>query len=99
MNYISSDERLARLAKELQKVLSDCVSGNSVATDEQVEKTLKLKREITMMGVLVKCEYILDVKNERVSAVMTLYKVKENLSPEDRKIYDDWFMEINGLKI
>lgn len=95
----SLDERLIKVAKELHAILSDCVSSNSLATDEQIEEVLKLKREITMVGALVECGYILSVESGEVETVVTIYKVKENLSPEDRKIYDEWFTKVNGLKI
>lgn len=99
MNYVSSDERLLQLANELQKVLSDYMSGYSIATDEQIKKVLELKREITTMGVLAQCQYNMNAESGEVETVVTLYKVKENLSPEDQKIYDDWFVKVNELKI
>ncbi|OGD24716.1 hypothetical protein A2819_01200 [Candidatus Azambacteria bacterium RIFCSPHIGHO2_01_FULL_40_24] len=99
MNHVSSDEYLIQLANELQKVLSDCVMGYSIATDEPIERALRLKREITMMGALTKCQYILNVESGQIDTIVTIYKVKENLSSEDQKIYDDWFVKINGVKI
>jgi len=99
MSYVSSDERLLQLAKELHAILNDCVAGCSVATEEQVKEVRELKREIAMMGVLVEWKYVLIPESGQVDTIVTLYKVKENLSPEYQKIYDDWFMEINGLKI
>lgn len=99
MNYVSSDERLIQLANELQKVLNDRVTGFSVSTDAQIERSFRLKREITMMGAVAECQYILNVLNGQIDTIITIYKVKENLSPEDQKIYDDWFTKVNGITI
>lgn len=89
MDYISSDERLTQLANELQKVLNDCVTGFSVSTDAQIERALRLKREITMMGAIAECQYISNLESGQIDTIITIYKVKENLSPEDQKIYDE----------
>lgn len=97
MGYVSSDERLIWLANELQKVLNDCVNDFSVSTDAQMERAFRLKREIIMMGAIWECQYL--VEDGQIDAIVTIYKVKENLSPENQKIYDEWFSKVNGIKI
>ena len=99
MDDESFNERLAQLAKELHAILSDCVSSDSLATKEQAEEVLRLKREITALGVLIEYGYEISIESGQIETIVTIYKVKENLTPEDQKIYDDWFMKINGIKI
>lgn len=100
MESQSPEETAGKLAKELKKLLQENLLKNPVVTGPAMKQARKLRSTIQSFGFLVTTEYILDPDDLTTLEVnITLWKPKENMSPEEQKTYDVWFAKMNGLKI
>ena len=87
------EERIRNLARELREILQTCIAHPPHLVNTQMRKAGEIEREIESYGYPVKWEVTLDENNpEEINVVVTVWQVKENLSPEDQKIYDAWFL-------
>ena len=85
-------ERIRELALEMRDNLETNMLRDHRETDEAAERFLEIKREIESYGFFVTWSVSLAQDLESVSAVVNVYKPKENLSPEDQAIYDNWLL-------
>lgn len=91
-------ERMRRLAVELQKLLEENLPKDPSLTGEAMARVREIREEIQSMGLLATWKASLDPENpERVKVDVTLWTPKENMSPEDQKIYDEWFTRVNKI--
>jgi pantoate kinase len=93
-----SEERVRELALELQKVLRENLLKDPEEAQSFMEQAREIRREIGMMGYLVEWRAKLDPESLRLSVVVSVFKPKENLSPELQKIYDEWFTRTTGIR-
>lgn len=94
-------ERIKQQALQLQKLLQENILKDPELAKSGLEEAAKIRDEIQSMGFLVTWESGLqfdDSGNPKCEVVVKVWKPKENLSPEDQKIYDEWFAKINKIK-
>lgn len=92
-------KRMRRLAVELKNLLEENLPKDPNLTDEATARARQIREEIQSMGLLATWKANLDPENpEKVKVDVTLWMPKENMTPEDQKIYDEWFARVNKIK-
>lgn len=90
--------RVIALAEEMKKLMEENFLKPSKENDLVHIRLKELADEIVSYGFYFEREMSIDVLNpEKLVVEIVLYKPKKNMSPEDKKRYDDWFRKMNGL--
>lgn len=90
--------RVESLANKIKALLETYALQNREIAGPYMDRAREMRREIESYGFLVDWEINPSTNLQAVTAHITLYKVKENLSSEDQKIYDNWLMKRSGIK-
>ena len=59
-----------------------------------IAEAKNIKRTINRYGYLVKWRTSLNRKTLALEVIVNAYPPKENMTPEEEKIYDEWFMKV-----
>ncbi|OGY63752.1 MAG: hypothetical protein A3I24_02255 [Candidatus Harrisonbacteria bacterium RIFCSPLOWO2_02_FULL_41_13b] len=96
----SQEEIVTKLAEELKQLLQENLLKDPKIAGPGIERARELRDTIQSFGFLVTTEYILNPeKLETLRVNVTLWKPNENMTPEEQKMYDKWFTEVNGIGI
>ncbi|OGY62323.1 MAG: hypothetical protein A2745_03330 [Candidatus Harrisonbacteria bacterium RIFCSPHIGHO2_01_FULL_44_13] len=88
---------LVSLAEELQKILRENLIRDPSQTDAAMARARAIREEIESYGWTISWDVKIDLQNpEDIKVRIVLWKPKPNLSPEDQKLYDDWFTGRNN---
>ena len=88
---------LVSLAEELQKILRENLIRDPSQTDAAMARPRAIREEIESYGWTISWDVKIDLQNpEDIKVRIVLWKPKPNLSPEDQKLYDDWFTGRNN---
>ena len=93
-------KKAEQLAVELKKLLQENLLKSASLAHDAMEKAAKIREEIQQMGFFVEWEAKFDPGNlTKIEVDVTLWKPKQNMPPEDQKIYDDWFTKTNKIEL
>ena len=88
------ENRVRLLADKLQEILSKNLLKNHEAPDNEMERAGAIRDQITALGFYVTWEANINPAYQtEIAVTVTVYKVRENLSPELQKIYNDWLIQ------
>ena len=90
--------KAVRLGEELRMILEENLLKDPRLTDAPIKRVIEIRNEIQQMGFLVVWKAKLDSATLGVSVDATLYEPKRNLSPDEQKIYDEWFARVNKFQ-
>ncbi len=93
---LDTEARIIELAYEIEKLISENFAKER---NETVQRRVKeIKEEIRSYGFEITWEATLNSKDlSKLDVNVQIWKPKKNLSPEDQKIYDDWFKNVNKI--
>ena len=95
----SGKERAKQLAAELQKILKENLLKDPSLTNVAMARARAIREEIQQMGIMVTWKASLDSRDpKKIEVIVTLWGPKENMTEEERKIYDEWFLRVNEIK-
>lgn len=91
--------RAQTLANEMQRLLEENLARDpSTETSAAMARVREIRTELMRMGFLVTWTCNCDLRYFQTPSVeVTLWEPKPDLSPEDQKIYDEWFRKMNGI--
>lgn len=94
-----SGARTQALVNEMQRLLEQNLTRDpSPETSAAMARVREIRTELLRMGFLVTWTCNCDIRYFQTPSVeVTLWKPKPDLSPEDQKIYDEWFARMNGI--
>ncbi len=97
MSDLNIEAHLTALADEMQKLIAEHFAK---PPNEEVHKRLReIEDEIHRHGWDVKWTAGINLQNPDVlDAKVELFRPRKNLSPEDQKLYDEWFRRVNKIK-
>ena len=90
-------ERAKRLAKELKRLLEKNLSIDPSLVDKTATRIRAIMGEIHQMGMIATWEVEMNTETLAIEADVTLWGPKKDMSPEEQKIYDEWFKKVNGM--
>ena len=94
MDDSEAENRASELAVELQRILDENLFKDPKTTDKEMERAREIREEIESLGFLVMWSASVTPENlKEPEESVTLYKVKDNLSPELQKMYNDWLIQ------
>src|SRR3972149_496719 len=92
-------ERVQRMTNEYQRLLE--INFPKAPEDARDGMALAkiIRDELESMGFLVTWEATITCDDPpTVDVNVTVWRVKDNLTPEEQNIYDEWYAKRNGLK-
>ena len=95
MNQELSDNEIKEKIKEIYAILEAWVLQDSVIAKPYLKKAYAIRDNLQAMGYLIQIKIGIGL-DQSESGIMRpvveieLWKLRENLSPEDAKIYDTW---------
>lgn len=91
-------ERAKRLAEELTELLKENLPKNPNLTIRAMARVKAIQEEIRQMGIRVTWKTTMDSKTLVPEVEVTLWEPRKDLSPDEQKIYDRWFMGVNKIE-
>lgn len=92
------DERLRQLALEAKKLMEENFTKDPSETDGVIARLLEIRQEIRSYGFEMDWQVSFSASNpDKLEAVITILRPKANMTPEEQKIYDEWFRRVNDL--
>ena len=92
-------ERVKQLGAELQKILEENLLKDPSLADKAMARARAIREEIQQMGIMVTWKASLDSRNpEKLEVIVTLWGPKENMTEEEKRIYDEWFAKVNKIE-
>lgn len=91
-------ERAKELAAELKEILEESLIKDPDLTDIPMARARAIREEIQQMGFVVSWEANLNTETLSLAVEITLWEPKKDMSPEEQKIYDEWFAKVNRIK-
>jgi isochorismate hydrolase len=96
MSDLDLEAHLVALADEMRKLIAE---NFAKPPNEKVHKRLReIREEIHRHGWAVIWSAGINPETLALTAEVQLWKPKKDLSPEDQKIYDEWFSRMNNIK-
>ncbi|KKU92106.1 MAG: hypothetical protein A2214_01935 [Candidatus Harrisonbacteria bacterium RIFOXYA1_FULL_48_8] len=92
-------ERVRGLANKLMELLENNVLEEPQAAAAAMEQARAIRREIESLGFLVSWRVQLRPLTDKKPYVeVTIWEPRKNLTPEQQRVYDEWFFRVNGIK-
>jgi len=94
-------ERVQQLALEMHVLLEKNVLLDPQLAEKGMERAAQIRQEIESYGFLVTWELGMTIEDDQTPVAkvnVTIWQVKENLSLEERALYDQWFTRSSGIR-
>lgn len=90
------EETIIALMEEMRELLEKYSLLDHSIAGPKMERVSEIKKEINRYGWHVESKVsIADFQTLKAEVEVILYKPKGNLSPEDARLYDEWFLKAN----
>lgn len=87
------------LADELREILKKCLWQEPAKITNEMARAGAIRTELEKMGLPVTWSAEINPDNPtEIKVSVTVWKPKKNFTPEQQKIYDDWFAQVNGIQ-
>src|SRR3989338_414667 len=88
---------LVSLAEELRKILRENLIRDPSQTDAAMARARAIREKIESYGWAICWGGRIGLRNPKdIKVRVVLWEPKADLSPEDQKLYDDWFTGTNN---
>lgn len=86
------------LANRLQQLLEEHLLEDPEIAEPFIIEAKNIIRNINRYGYLVEWRASLNPETLALEVIVDVKRPKDNMTPEDAKIYDEWFMEVNKIE-
>lgn len=88
---------IAILAQELKRILEENFGKDPKLVEKELERARSFRQAIESYGFLVIVTSVLNPETLKIEVLVEVLEPKQNMTPEERKIYNDWFAKANNL--
>lgn len=86
------------LAEGLRQILEENLGKDPKLVEKEMRRAQSFRKTIESYGFPVIVTSIMDPKNpKKIKVSVEVFEPKANMTPEERKIYNDWFAKTTGL--
>lgn len=89
------EDEIRTLANRLQKLLQNYLLEDPECAEPFMLQAKKIRQSINRYGYLVEWRAALNPETFEMKVAVDVYRPKDNMTAEEAKIYDEWFMRVN----
>lgn len=86
------------LAQGIKQILQESLTKDPKLMEKEIERAQSFRKLIESYGFPVIITAVMDPQDPtKVKVSVEVFQPKPNMTPEEQKIYDDWFTKTTGL--